>query len=80
MGEMKNKNNESPTTKARRQYNKMIDYCDSDWSNCEDCPGTNQCENLGFKGRTVKFDKLPQEHKEKVIAVLGVPAKELNIS
>ena len=71
------KNNESPVVKARRRYNKMVDYCQSDWANCEDCPGSEQCEKLGFKGRSIEFDKLPPEHKEKVVAVLGATAKEL---
>ena len=68
---MARKHNNTPQAKAQRCFNKMVDNHNRDWGRCADCPGVNQCKELGFKGREAYFENLSPENQEKVVAVLG---------
>jgi hypothetical protein len=72
-----------PSGKAKRRYNKLVDYCTENyWSSCEKCFYPKQCyklTELGLSpGSGVKYDQNYPKGREEINRILGVSAKKLS--
>ena|GEM_PF-6372176 len=76
-------NRQTPKTKAKRRYNKMVDYCQSYYGECEKCPYPNQCKELSEYGVKpsdgVMFDQISTKNREVITQVLGGSSKRLGV-
>ena len=74
---------QSPVQKAKRRYNKLVDYCtDTYYASCNKCPYPAQCKDLTELGLSpgsgIKFDQNYPKDREIIAKILGVSAKELS--
>lgn len=74
---------QSPKSKAKARYNKLVDYCTENvWGNCGKCPYPAQClelTELGLSpGSGIMFDQNYTKDKVVITRILGVSAKELS--
>ena len=74
---------QSPMQKAKRRYNKLVDYCtDTYYGSCNKCPYPAQCDKLAelrlCPRLGVMFDQCCPDDRKKITQILGVSAKELS--